>query len=95
MVLAGDLEHGREGCGVGIDPKPYSVRNLPNVSVIWPSLDDSNCTDMLVDENDSNVFPLLSEPVEGSLDDIRFRLAVNHQEVLLRIGARRDVLLAM
>lgn len=47
---------------------------------------------MLVDENDGNVFALLRERVEGSLDGSVVRLAVDDEEVLLVVGRRGDVL---
>lgn len=50
-------------------------------------------TDVLVDQDDANVFPLLGEPVESGLDSRSVSLAVDHKEVLLRVGTSGDMLL--
>jgi len=42
--------------------------------------------DMLVDEEDGDIFALASEPVKGSLDGAVVGLGVHDEEVLLRIG---------
>ena len=47
---------------------------------------------MLVDEDDADILALLGEALEGILNGRRLRLAVHHEEVLLRVGARGDVL---
>lgn len=47
---------------------------------------------MLVDQDDSNILPLLGEVVECLLDRRRFGLGVDHQEVPLSVCAIRHVL---
>lgn len=47
---------------------------------------------MLVDENDANIFSFLCKSVEGCLDGRCVGFAVYNKEVLLSIGASRDVL---
>lgn len=47
---------------------------------------------MLVDQHDANIFALRRELVENGLDRRGFRLAINDEKVLFRIGARRDML---
>lgn len=49
-------------------------------------------THVLVDKNDANVFALLGESLKGSLNCGRVCLAVDDEEVLLCIGAGRNVL---
>lgn len=49
---------------------------------------------MLVDKHDANVFSLIGEPVEGCLDGSGVCFVVDNEEVLLRVGARGDVLVA-
>lgn len=48
---------------------------------------------MLVDEHNSDILSLLSEPVESGLDRSVVSLAIDDQEVLLGICAGSDVLL--
>lgn len=48
---------------------------------------------MLIDENNSNVFPRLGVAVKRFLDGLVLRLVVDYEEVLLRVGAACDVLL--
>ena len=48
--------------------------------------------DMLVDEEDGNIFALASEPVKGSFDGAVVGLGVHDEEVLLRIGGGGYVL---
>lgn len=46
----------------------------------------SNClSDMLVDEHNANVFPLLGKPVEGRLDGGSLSFAVTNKEISLRV----------
>jgi hypothetical protein len=47
---------------------------------------------MLIDENDANIFSFLCKSVEGCLDGRCVGFAVYNKEVLLSIGASRDVL---
>lgn len=47
---------------------------------------------MLVDQHDTDVLALGGEALEGGLDGRRVRLAVYHEEVLLRVRRVRDVL---
>lgn len=47
---------------------------------------------MLVDQDNADILPLLSEALERRLDGGRLRLAVDDQEVLLGVGAGRDML---
>lgn len=47
---------------------------------------------MLVDQDDANVLSLRREPIEGGLDGRRVGLAVDDEEVLLRVGWIRDML---
>lgn len=49
---------------------------------------------MLVDKHNANVLSLIGEPVEGSLNGSGVCLVVDNEEVLLRIGARGDVLVS-
>lgn len=49
-------------------------------------------TDVLVDQDDANVFPFLGESVKGRLDGGRFCPAVDDEKVLLRICAGGDML---
>jgi hypothetical protein len=49
---------------------------------------------VLVDENNSDVLSLFGELRKGGFDRRSLRLVVDDQEVLLRIGAGRDMLLA-
>ena len=95
MVFAGDFENGREGGGVGIDSVPYPVGDLSFSSVCLPNhrrqLKALGQTDVLVYQDNANVFSL-REVVEGGLDGCSLRLAINHEEVLLCVGAGGDVL---
>lgn len=70
MVFAWNLEERRESGGVGVDAVSYSVGNLGTCQI-------TGCityytirghTNMLVDEDDANVFPLFGEAVEGCFD---------------------------
>lgn len=56
------------------------------------SLRRSGQADMLVYQDNANVFSL-GEAVEGGFDGCGLRLAVDHEEVLLSLGAGGDVLL--
>lgn len=47
---------------------------------------------MLVDEQDSNVFPVVRIPVKGLLDGRSLGLGIDDQEVLLGVGRWCDVL---
>lgn len=49
-------------------------------------------TDMLVDENNANIFPLLGEAIECRFDGGGLSLAVDDQEVLLGIRTSRNML---
>jgi hypothetical protein len=49
-------------------------------------------TDVLVDEDDANVLSVLGESVERRLDRARLCLAIDDQEVLLRICTGGDML---
>ena len=49
-------------------------------------------TNMLIDQDNPNVFPLGSESLKCRLDGRGFCLAVHHQEVLLVVWRRRDML---
>jgi hypothetical protein len=49
-------------------------------------------TDVLVDQDYPNVLPLCCEPVECGLDRGVVRLGVYHDEVLLVVWRRRDML---
>ena len=49
-------------------------------------------TNMLIDQYNPNVFPLGSESLKGRLDGRGICLAVHHQEVLLVVWRRRDML---
>lgn len=49
-------------------------------------------THMLVDQNDADVLALRREPLERGLDGLGLGLAVDDEEVLLRVGRVRDVL---
>jgi hypothetical protein len=88
MVFRGNLQQRGKGCRVCVDLVPYPIRNL------WPSalLSNKYRTHMLVYQQDGNVLSLLGEPVEGLLDGSRLRLVVDHQEVLLRVGSRCNML---
>lgn len=47
---------------------------------------------MLVDQDDADVLALLGEGIKGGLDGRRLGLAVDDQEVLLRVGRVGDML---
>ena len=47
---------------------------------------------MLVDKQDSNVLPLLREPIKSLLDRGVFRFCINDQEILLGIWGLSDML---
>lgn len=47
---------------------------------------------MLIDQQDRNILPLRRELLKGAFDRRRFRLAVDDEVVLLRVGRFRDVL---
>lgn len=49
---------------------------------------------MLVDKHNANVLSLIGEPVEGSLNGSGVCFVVDNEKVLLRIGARGDVLVS-
>jgi hypothetical protein len=49
-------------------------------------------SDMLIDENDANIFSFLCKSVEGCLDGRCVGFAVYNKEVLLSIGASRHML---
>ena len=49
---------------------------------------DCAATDVLVDQDDANVFPLFGEAIECRLNGGSLRLAVYYEEVLLSFGAR-------
>lgn len=70
MVFAGDLEERRESGGVGVDAVSYSVGDLDRHQLKEHMCFQraSRATHMLVDEDNTDVFPLLGEAVEGSLD---------------------------
>ncbi len=50
---------------------------------------------MLIDQENANVLPLGCESLKGLLDRCIVRLAVDNQEVLLRIGWLRNMLYEM
>ena len=52
-------------------------------------------TDVLVDQDYPNVLPLRCEPVECGLNRGVVRLGVYHDEVLLVVWRRRDMLLTV
>lgn len=47
---------------------------------------------MLVDEQDSNIFPVMSIPVKGLLNGGGLGLGIDDEEVLLGVGGLCDVL---
>ena len=47
---------------------------------------------MLVDENNSDIFPLRRESLKRLLDGSRISLGVDDEEILLRVWRGRDVL---
>ncbi|KAM3076919.1 hypothetical protein ACMFMF_004835 [Clarireedia jacksonii] len=49
-------------------------------------------SNVLVDQEDSNVLSLSCKPLKCFLDSCIIRLAVNDKEILLRIWRRRDML---
>lgn len=49
-------------------------------------------THMLVDQNDADILALRRELLERGLDGLGLGLAVDDEEVLLRVGRVRDVL---
>jgi hypothetical protein len=54
----------------------------------------SKQTDMLIDQDDTDVFPLLCKALERRFDGCSFCLAVDDEKVLLRFGAGSDMLYA-
>lgn len=54
---------------------------------------DGKTTDMLVDEQDSNILSLLGELLKGALDGGLLRLCVDDEVVLLAVRRVGDVLL--
>lgn len=51
-------------------------------------------SDMLVDKHNANVLSLIGESIEGSLNGSGVCLVVDNEKVLLRIGARGDMLVS-
>lgn len=49
-------------------------------------------TDVLVDQDDADVFPVVGESVKSRLDGGGVRLAVDNEEILLGVGAGSDML---
>lgn len=83
MILARDLEDGREGSRVGIDSVAYSIGNLstPNKSAFgcfsFAIFLELRSTNVLVDEHNADIFAVLGELVKSSLDGRCVRLAVD------------------
>lgn len=100
VVFTRNLQHSRKRVRKGIDTCPDSFGNLAlshRVSIIKSQHLDSSvmgkgATHMLVDQDDSNILPLLGEAVECPLDRWRFGLGVDHQEVPLTVCTVRHVL---
>ena len=101
VVFAGDFEDGGESSRVGIDSVSDLVGNLGGLRSVYVRLvgapwatpgDSAPLTDMLVDQEDADVLALLGEGIKGGLDGRRLCLAVNDEEVLLRVGRVGDML---
>lgn len=95
MVFARDLENGREGRGVCIDPVSYPVGNLEVIgqySLHYRIPHSWRPTDMLVDQHDADVLPLGGEALKCSFNGSIVRLCVHYQKVLLRVWRGRDML---
>ena len=77
-------------CGAVFSQRPVQVIELERVTLSKILL--AGVTDVLVDQDNADILPLLSEALERRLDGRRLRLAVDDQEVLLGVGAGRDML---
>lgn len=92
MIFAWNFEDRRKGSGVGIDSVSYSVGNLYLWSSVWThrrAVPEE--TDMLVDQDDPNIFAVC-EALKRRFDGCSFRLVIDDEKVLLRFGAGSDML---
>lgn len=101
VVFAGDFKNGGESSRVRIDSVSDLVGNLGDFGSVYVRLvgapwetpgDSAPLTDMLVDQDDADVLALLGEGIKGGLDGRRLRLAVDDEEVFLRVGRVGDML---
>ncbi len=96
MVFTGNLKNRREGCRVRVDAMSYPVRDLLASRSVFRALSPYSAklgiTDMLVDQDNTDVLALCGKPFESGFDSSVVRLPVDNKEVLLRIGRGRHML---
>lgn len=80
------------GCVSGLRSVGAVMSGLCSTKRALADKKGNRATNMLIDQNNANVFPLLGKPVEGCLDDGGLCLRVDDQEVFLVVGRWSDVL---
>ncbi len=91
MVFAWDFEDGGERSGICVDSMSYPISNLVEFSKRKLPASE-RMTDMLVDQNYPDIFPLCGKALKGRFDGGIVRLGVHDEEVLLRVWRRGDML---
>jgi len=100
VVLAGYLEHSREGVRVYVDSPSDPLRDLthvfasaqPLLGTISSQSLPVGITYVLIYEQDGNILPLVRVLVESFFDCGCLRLGIDDEEVLLSIGGRSNML---